>query len=38
MDIRMTGLARAIELVGEEAVNTLTVINARKLAPELLPR
>lgn len=36
MGIRMAGLARVMELVGEEAVQTLTVTNPCKLAPDLL--
>jgi protein-tyrosine phosphatase len=35
MDVRMRGLERAIELVGEEKVNELTITNPRKLAPAL---
>ena len=35
MDIRMNGLARVIELVGEEAVATLTQIHPARLAPDI---
>jgi protein-tyrosine phosphatase len=35
MDVRMNGLRRAIELVGEAKVNQLTVTNPRKLVPGL---
>jgi protein-tyrosine phosphatase len=34
IDIRMAGLSRVYELVGEEMLNQLTVTNPRKLAPE----
>jgi tyrosine-protein phosphatase YwqE len=37
MDIRMNGLARAIDLVGEAKVNELTITNPRKLVPNLFP-